>query len=224
MSNLENLRRFLNDNMEESIVDSKVDNIVANTVTGGEESSIQDNQIESKKASADVEVESNTAKESKASLLCKKIFYWCVFVSIILVILCIVVKGPFLGDGIRYGNIVNILSNNNLNTIIANLMVRSVLLSVYMSIVYNLVSRMTCRVCSNFFTGRNKVWSKYKDTNVETERTRTTTYYGFNSSRKNEETSTYHHNFNVLYQCKYCGKMYAGIETKKTRSRQVYYD
>ena len=102
-------------------------------------------QSDREKTAAEIEIEKNTSMESKATKICTKIYKASLIVSGILILLCIVVKGPFWGQGIHFGNIFDRFTYD-INTILANLMVRSIFISVYMFMVNVLVFNMTCRV------------------------------------------------------------------------------
>jgi len=148
----------------------------------------------------------NSQMSSPAFKICNKIFVFSILVFIVLAILWFLTSGSFLGDGIKVTNIFELIGGKfDKKTVISNLMLRTLFFAVYMSLVKKLVSKITCPVCGNFFTGRIRLWTKNKGYDIDTR----------NYTEKDTDGDKYYcsdekitHYFDLMYQCKGCGNMY----------------
>lgn len=211
MANLENLKRFLDEPSQNNNSEYKENN------------SKKDTKSVSNQSDMKAEIDKNTKMQSKPSRLFDKILTYTFLAFLILVILCIVVKGSFWGDGIKFVNIIKLFSYD-LSTLLFNLMIRCFALACYLSFFKIIIDSMACRVCSNFFTETRVVWSKYRGTDIHTETTTKTTSSEFYTLVEENAVTTYTENYDELHQCKCCGKMYAetGFKVSKSRSRSSY--
>jgi hypothetical protein len=199
MANLENLKRFIDEPKED-------------LSTGyAKEPCGHNSQVEHEGNTELTDIEKNSKMNSPAYKLCNALATSFGLATFLLVILCFIYNEYFFGDGIKNVKIYE-LFEMDASTLRVNLMVRFAFLTFYMLGVLYIVDRITCQVCGNFFTGRTKIWGKYRGTDIDSKLT-ITTYDGVPDH--SETSTTYYHNFDFLYQCKCCGNLYIAKETKK---------
>lgn len=205
MAELENLKRYINDSDDISSTEDA------------------DNSSVPEGLSQD-DVAKNSLKKSKATKFAELIRNSFLIAGEILIILCIVVKGPFFGHKITTANLKDLFQYDS-STILANLMIRCFVMAIYMQfVVISFLQKSTCRVCGNFFAGRKIIWLKYIDTDCENTTTETTTYYEYSSSTEKVEEETVRHNFKAIMQCKHCGELYEDDISTKSYSRSTSYN
>ncbi len=174
MSDLDNLKKYVNKDMK----DSNIEN----------------------------DILTNSNKSSPAVKLCNTIFLGTLILFLIFLVLWFMASGHFWGDGLKMTKLSKLLGGSyDSKTVRFNLMLRALFFSFYMGFVTNLVSKVTCPVCGNFFTGRTRIWNKYRGYDIETKEYEETDSFD-TKYFCSDETVTHH--FDFMYQCKHCGNMY----------------
>jgi len=148
----------------------------------------------------------NSIQSSPASKLCNVILLGAIVLFFVFLVLWFMATGHFWGDGIKVTKLSKLLNGTyDSKTVRFNLMLRALFFAIYMGFVTNLLSKITCPVCGNFFTGRTRIWNKYRGYDIETKQYEETD--SFNTQYDcSDETVTHH--FDLMYQCKQCGNMY----------------